>query len=622
MASIFEDDKIIERIILVSNESVSLSLLNKRWHRIARLPSVYFKWFVRRPHLIEQWIDEFNTFQSQESIYQSFASWFASHLYPTIFSPRIAHGLLTTPFLIAILEYSFLSHPEWTSALWNAGCYFGNIDVGLHALTHLEFYKTLEQYPELLTNGINMTLALKEPADVSRGVEFLKVLTKLQPMQKAIEEAIVYASYMHQTKLLEVLINLPVRKNNLLSCLLNADNRGWGEIVTLLQNDQNQNTWKKFKKLISNYERDTLDVASNKLADYYQECEQTKNLGDFVCLWENLLERFIQMKDINKIKSLKRYLSRKNLDLYIGLHMFALALDSGSDEICDLLVDHINIKSTEQKEKSHCELILDDYCAISKRILFKKLLPLSNMEKTKQELLDFVHRHQVNAISYLVRTLRIRVTGFAITSTLLWSAFKNGNPHVADTLHSLGGNVGWMEMLNLKHGKPSISVEALKDESVDVEESLIGMFQAYGGIALTRTAGHELVVGKNADEIFELTRTRSTDKRSSVLTGRKVAHVTDDSHRLTITARDGPPTGQNIPRTNFRRQSFKGSEVSNKLWESHFSGEVMLMKKLLGEDLKVEWMDSAVDGSYQVPKQDRNELSQEPSIIRALAGLY
>ncbi|KAJ3320799.1 hypothetical protein HDV06_004810 [Boothiomyces sp. JEL0866] len=616
--------EIVQKVLIYTESFLTASQINKKWYHIAKDAKLRAKWLISRPVKLKIVASTLQSINSDGNAFRSYGDWLANRIFPTDMICSVTTKFVLQPeVLAALLEYSFEKQKQLIHVWWNALASIGSLAGVAIALNNESFAHMLQNNAQFLASIVYASIYPLKSSNEDVGVKVLEIFCKLSPLKTTIENALRFACILNKERHIKILLQIEGIKDSILFGMAYSQRKGWHSIFNLLHDYASADIlelWNIYEETKRNFDAITKFNLVEKLRRLPAE-----NSSVVLDLFDQLLETAIECKQIDVVSYILDSMQIYNKNFCVPLHIFALALSKENWESAERIISMLDLGNLVSLNsiKQKMQIILEQYSVITKKHLYIRLQPIPCIRQPIVEQELFLTRHQIAAIKFVHSKIKEFDPTYEIDSKLIWGAFQSVNLDVAALLETLGGKLSWMEGAK-SNGKNATSVQQDSHPSTpDMNDERLGVFSAFGGIKLD-IAGLETL-----GRVRKLSSTKSSQK-------------------LNISTSSGSPPGsvQSIPvflggkresmkrtesreRVNLRpqHQKISGSKVSSNLWNEILGSDSAKFRDLIKAIPEtVEWMDN-VKPPETISKifnklENRTEMTEEPSYVRALAGLY
>jgi hypothetical protein len=635
MHPIFSNGAIIKELLVRSQNNAAFALVNKFVYSIAKSNETKAKWIEYRKKELKIWISTFHLVMKDQRVFESFSDWLAYQTYPVHQDATTFGNLLSDDLVILQLLKNALESNEESlvEMYWDVLASRGSMAGLAFALKSKNLQDYFESNISMPTNAIYVCLSPSSPIDEGQSLDLLKFFAAFGPKETSLQEAFEYACITGKLSIAKhTLAN--AKFQTVLSCLVASKNFGWNQLERQIYTDlkiENKQEWDHLKKVLDLVENDKCYLVKSDILRIY---EKYKGGHLFLECWTSCVGKAIVSSALNSLEFLFNIEQFPNSDLFVPLSLLCKAIDLGNDEVCEMVVQHLDCSDSKVEPLKKLQMILEEYCATSKRQLFSRLYPLPALCESHATSVAFIEAHQNKIVHFLVKILRKKESDFKVPSICLWKAFQVGNNEMTQTLQSLGGVANWLDT----DGQGFIKLRA--DFSTDedfVDDDRTGLFQAFGGNGTALNLNDRVIDGiREEDDVmmdadYSQTRRKSAEmlaemippRRSSSTTGwtdyrmnRRQSAVSSNSvlGSKRVVLRSQETSRLVVP----RKSSFANIE-SDRIWNSYFTANKNEIEKIFAATDRIEWMEP---DSVEPKLNHGYNSNQEAPMVRDLSQLY
>ncbi|KAJ3312246.1 hypothetical protein HDV04_003289 [Boothiomyces sp. JEL0838] len=628
MNEALDKPEIITKILLYTEAFLTVSQINKKWYGIAKDPKLRAKWLLSRPIKLKIVASTLQSINSDANAFSSYGDWLANRIFPTeMICGTCTKFALQPDVLGALLEYSFEHQKEFINVWWNALAAIGSLAGVAVALNNDSFASMLQNNVSFLSSIVYASIYPLKSSNEEIGVRVLEIFCKLSPLKSTIENALRFACILNKERHIKILLQIEGLRDSILHGMAYSQRKGWTTTFNLLHayaSDDILQLWSIYEEARKQCQTTGPDNLVEKL--HSLPIDSSTIVMD---IFDQLLESAIELKKSNVVKSLLESMQAYDKNFFVPLHIFDLALSSENWESAEAILlkldlgNLVSLNSTKQK----LQVILEQYSVITKKQLYIRLQPIPCIRQPIIEQEMFLTRHQIAAIKFVHSKLKALDPAYEIDSKLIWGAFQSINLDVAALLGSLGGKLTWMEGAKTNGKTLNLPPQASHPSTPDMNDERFGVFSAFGGIKLD-IAGFETL-----GRVRRLSVTKSNQRLNPTLSSGSPPSSAHSSYQCIPVflggKRESMKRTDSRERVNLRHQHQKisGSKTSSNVWNELLGSDSSKFRDLIKSIPEtVEWMDN-VKPPETVSKifnelENRVGMTEEPSYVRALAGLY
>jgi hypothetical protein len=634
MHPVFSNAGIIKELLIRSQDNYAFARVNKLVYEVSKSVETKAKWIEYRKSDLKFWISTFHLVMKDQRVFESFSDWLAYRTYPVHQDATTFGTLLSDDIVILQLLKNALENNEESlvEMYWDVLASRGSMAGLAFALKSKQLQDYFETNISMPTNAIYVCLCPSSPIDEGQSLDLLKFFAAFGPKETSLQEAFEYACITRKLSIAKhTLAN--AKFQTVMSCLIASKAHGWSQLERQIYTDlkiEHKQEWDHLKKVLDLVEHDKCYLLKSDIAQMY---EKDKGGHLFLEYWTGCVGKAITCNSMNSLEHLLKIEQFPHADLFVPISLLCKALDLGNDEVCEMVVQHLDCADSKIEPRKKLQMVLEEYCATSKRQLFSRLYPLPALCEANPTPSAYIEEHQSKIVHFLVKLLRMKDATYKVPSICLWKAFQVGNTEMTQTLQSLGGVATWLDADG--HGYVKLKAE-FATENDFIDDDRTGLFQAFGGNgtalnlnervmdeineeddALT-DADYSQVRRKSAEMLTEIVprrvsattgwtdyrmnRRQSAYSSSSVLGSKRVVLRSQETSRLVVP----------------RKSSFANIE-SDRIWNSYFTAKKSEIEKIFAATDRIEWMEP---DSVEPKLNHGYNSSQETPMVRDLSKLY